>query len=250
MHAEETYSVEAGIGVENYKSDSSDTNTNKFLRGTCYFKPVAIKDSQPFTELEFLQRSSNASFQYANLDIDRDTIEPATLKPITLGGTFYLDDFVLNVGYFVLPTTLVSFSKSQNVDSYGSVAGSATIKDQTTTRNGLTAHTVMPLRGTDSIVGDIYLQKISYDDGSTTQNNNAFGFDVTYFPAMNYYFGGGLMNNSGDDASQKGTTLQLTAGYQFTPRLGLLFTTSKFTVSDDAEKSSNTHTQLLVGYQF
>ena len=190
LHAEETYSLQAGIGVENYKSDSSDRNTKKFLSGNYYFKPVAIKDSQPFTELEFLQRSSNASFQYVNLDTDNDTIEPATLKPITLGGTFYLEDFVLNVGYsstsstrltntskkswdykytnpsfgvgyFVLPTTLVSFSNSQIVESYASVAGSATIKDRTITITGLTAHTVMPLRGTDSIVGDIYLQKIS-----------------------------------------------------------------------------------------
>ena len=215
-----------------------------------------------------------------SIDGEIDGIEPTTLKPVSLGGTFYLDDFVLSVGYsntsstrltnssskqswdvksttpsfgvgyFVFPTTLVSISNSQNVVSYASVAGSTSIKDRTTTKTGLTAHTVMPLSGTDSIVGEIYLQKISYDDGTKTQNNNDFGIDVKYFPAMNYYVGGGFVNNSGDRASTKGTTFKLAAGYQFTPRLGLLFETSKFKVSDDAQKTSSTSSQLQVVYRF
>lgn len=280
LHAEETYSIEAGFEFVHEKSDSPSTIRDKVLGGAYYFKPVAIKDSQPFTELEFLQRSSNATFTYSNMDVETDGIEPTTLKPVSLGGTFYLDDFVLSVGYsntsstrltyssskqswdvkstnpsfgvgyFVLPTTLVSISNSQNVVSYASVAGSTSIKDSTTTKTGLTAHTVMPLSGTDSIVGEIYLQKISYDDGTKTQNNNDFGIDVKYFPAMNYYVGGGFVNNSGDRASTKGTTFKLAAGYQFTPRLGLLFETSKFKVSDDAQKTSSTSSQLEVVYRF
>jgi len=281
VHAESTYNIQTAAALA--KSDYFDynrTDSSKLIEATYYFKPVVMDDSQPFTELSFLQRTSHVGISYTNTDREMSQWSTTTLKPLMFSGNWYVGDFFLSashnalpetlitkttlnqswnyartqtsihLGYFVLPSTSLSLTHSQSVTSQSSVAGSDPFNDKTTTSNGLNVHTVRSLNTQDAIAADIFISRISNTDGATSGGNTAYGFNVKYFPAMNWYLQGGYATNDGDSTNGRGNTLAWGAGYQFNPQLGLLFGTSQFMVSDDSAGSDRSTAQLTLTYRF
>ena len=281
MHAESTYNVQTAAGL--LKSDYPDhnrTDSSKFIEATYYFKPVEVDDSQPFTELSFLQRTSHLGISYSNTDREMEQWSTTTLQPLRVYGNLYVGDFfllashsvlpdtvitkttlnqswnyantqtTLHLGYFVLPSTSLSLTHSQSVSSQASIAGSAQVNDKTTISNGLNVHTVHSLSKQDAIAADIFISRISNSDSSTPGDNTAYGFGVRYFPAMNWYLQGGYASNDGDSTNARGNTLNWGAGYQFNTQLGLLFNASHFMTSDNAAGSDRSTSQLALTYRF
>jgi len=279
-YAQETYNVEAGVQYGNFSNDNSQTQKMTAVGGTYYLKSIVIDHSQPFAERDFLQKASGISVRYGNINYEDSTFASTTINPLEVSGNFYVDNFTFgastsswgntnfttkantaryvgiktttngfNVGYFVTPTTLVSFVNSKKTGTYSPSAGIAAIKNLNITTNGVKSHTVMSLGGTESLVVDLEYNQIK-NEQDTSQTNSEYGAVVRYYPEAKYYFEGGYKVNSGDYAKDKGNTYKLGAGYEVTPRFGLMLTTEKFSVSDATQKSGSTSTMLTAGYRF
>jgi len=230
--------------------------------------------------LDFLQKASGVGVRYANFTLEDNTFASTKVTPLEISGQFYVDDFAFgasnstwgstnfttkantsryigikststsfNVGYFVLPTTLVSFVNTKDKGTYSPSAGLAAIKDLNVTSNGIKSHTVTSLGGTQSLVVDLEYSQIKTEQ-DTSQTNTEYGFNARYYPETRYFVEGGYKVNSGDYAKDKGNTYAFGAGYEVTPRLGLLLSTSKFTVSDSAQKTGISNTTLTASYRF
>ena len=279
-YAQETYNVEAGVQYGNFSNDDSQTQKLTAVGGTYYLKSIVIDHSQPFAELDFLQKASGISVRYANINYEDSTFASTTINPLEVSGNFYVDNFAFgastsswgstnfttkantaryvgiktttngfNVGYFVTPTTLVSYVNSKETGTYSPSAGIAAIKDLNITTNGVKSHTVTSLGGTESLVVDLAYNQIK-NEQDTSQTNSEYGFNVRYYPEAKYYVEGGYKVNSGDYAKDKGNTYTLGAGYEVTPRFSVMLTTEKFSVSDATQKSGSTNTMLTAGYRF
>jgi hypothetical protein len=280
-YSAETYNVQAGL--QNYASSTdSGTKTNgNLLTGTYYLKEIVIDNKQPFMELDFLQKASNATIQYGNLSLETSVLSKTTFSPIDISGRFYVDNFIFGfnnstfnkpfslksntalnydinskttgfeVGYFVTPTTAVGFVNSKNVASYTRNSTSlSTINDITSTNNGLISHTVTSLSGTQFLVVDLTYEKIKRVQTTTSTTNTEYSAKIRYYPEAKYFFEGGYTSNSGGYDFNKGKTMELGAGYSLTPRFAVLLSNSKFNGSVSAENSSNTTTTLTAGYRF
>jgi len=280
VYAAETYNVQAGVQYIKGSVDDGTDTTATAIGGTYYFKDVVIDGTQPFMELDVLQKASNVSVQYANLSLETSTLAKTTVNPIQLGGTLYVDNFILgvnnttwdkaftlksnaaynygikststgfNVGYWVTPTTAVSFVNSKDSASYTRSSTNLTaINDLNTTTNGVASHTVTSLGGTQSLVLDFYYDQIKREQ-TASENNKEYGAKARYYPESKYFVEGGYIVNTGDNAAHKGKTFVAGAGYAFTPRFAVLLSTSKFSGDVSSEKSSETQTVLSAGYRF
>ena len=280
VYAQETYNVEAGVQYGNFSDDDSTKQKLTSVGGTYYFKPIVIDQSQPFMELDFLQKASGISVRSASLKYEDSTFASTSTSPLELSGNFYVDNFAFgastsswgstnfttkanaaryvgiksttngfNVGYFVTPTTLVSYFNDKQTATYSPSAGIAAIKDLNTTTNGVKSHTVMSLGGTESLVIDLAYKQIKQEQ-TVSEKNTEYAAKVRYYPEAKYFVEGGYMSNSGDNAGDKGKTMLLGAGYSFTPRFAVLLSTEKFSGDVSAEKSSSTSTTLTAGYRF
>lgn len=280
LHASETYNVEAGVA---YATSSTDSNTNTngvIFTGTYYLKPIALDTTQPFMELDFLQKASSISLSYTDLSIESDTLSKTTLNPIGIGGTFYVDKFLFGIshsnwnksfslktnqnlaydtkftstdirlGYRVLPNTVVSFMNEQTDTTY--TRNSITlppIANVKTSTNGIRSYTVTSLNEGQSLVFDLEYKQIKREQNKN-ESNDEYSAKLRFYPQTNYFIEGGYRLNNGDVASDKGNTFELGAGYSFTPRLGVIFSTSQFNGDVSAEKSSSRTSSLTVGYRF
>lgn len=280
VYAAETYNVEAGIQYYTSSTDDKTEGTATAVAGKYYFKDVVIDGTQPFMELDVLQKASNVYARYINMSLETADFSKTTVNPVEVGGTLYVDNFVLginnsswdkalplksnatynynikskttgfNVGYWVTPTTTVSFVNSKDDASYArSSTNLNIIKDVTITSNGIASHTVTSLGGTQSLVLDFYYDQIKREQ-ATSENNKEYGAKVRYYPEAKYFVEGGYIINTGDHAYTKGKTLVAGAGYAFTPRMAVLLSTAKFDGDVSTEKSSNTTTTLTLGYRF
>lgn len=280
VYAAETYNVEAGVQYFKSSTDDKTEATATAIAGKYYFKDVVIDGTQPFMELDVLQKASNVYVRYSNYSLETADFSKTTINPIEIGGTFYVDNFVLgvnnsswdkalplksnaaynyninskttdfSVGYWVTPSTTVSFVNSKTDDTYTrSSTNLNAIKDVTKTSNGIASHTVTSLGGTQSLVLDFYYDQIKREQ-TVSETNKEYGGKVRYYPESKYFFEGGYIVNTGDHAYTKGKTLVAGAGYAFTPRVALLLSTSKFDGDVSSEKSSETATTLTLGYRF
>lgn len=155
----------------------------------------------------------------------------------------------LKFGYFVLPTTSISFVNNSQKGTYSPSAGLAAIKDLTITSNGLVSHSVINLAN-----GQHMSFALSYDqikrEQTTSQSNREYGGIARYYPQTSFYLDVGYKKNSGDDKNHVGNTTKFGAGYAITPRLGIEITTEKFSASDSSLKTSGTATAFVMGYRF
>lgn len=280
VYAAETYNVQAGVQYLKGSVDDGTDTTATVIGGTYYFKDVVVDGTQPFMELDVLQKASNVSLQYVNLSMETSVLSKTTVNPVTLGGTLYVDNFILGInnttwdkafslksntalnygikstttgfsaGYWVTPTTAVSFVNSKNDATYTRSSTSlSAIKDLTSTSNGVASHTVTSLGGTQSLVLDFYYDQIKREQ-TASETNKEYGAKVRYYPESKYFVEGGYIVNTGDYAAHKGKTFVAGAGYAFTPRFAVLLSTSKFDGDVSSEKSSETQTILSAGYRF
>lgn len=280
LYAAETYNVEAGIRYTTSSVDDQTESTGTIISGTYYLKPITIDGAQPFMELDVLQRASGVSLRYATVSLETSALSKTTLNPVEIGGTFYVDEFVLgfnnstwskafpvksntalnydikststgfNVGYWALPNTVVSYFNEKQDATYTRSSTSLTaLSDLKRTANGIASHTVMSLGGTQSLVLDLGYQQIKREQ-SSSDNNKEYAAKVRFYPEAKYFFEGGYSVNTGDYEYDKGTTIAVGAGYAFTPRFAVLLSTSKFDGDVSAKKSSETATTLTAGYRF
>ncbi len=280
VYAAETYNIQAGIQHSKSSVDDGTEQTLTSIGGTYYFKDIVIDASQPFMEMDVLQKASNVRIEYASVDFETSSLAKTKLKATRLGGTAYVDNFILginntkwdetfktkanaaqsygidstttgfNIGYWVTPTTAIGFVNSKSEATYTRSATSMNaIKDESTTSNGIASHTVTSLGGTQSLVLDFYYDQIKREQNKS-ETNKEYGAKVRYYPESKYFVEAGYIINTGDNAYNEGKTLVAGAGYAFTPRLSVLLSTSKFNGDVSSEKSSGTSTELKLGYRF
>ena len=280
VHAQDTYNIEAGVA---YGSNSGDNNTSEKLvgvGGVYYFKPIVIDHSQPFAELDFLQKASAVGVRYENLTLEDNTFASTKVTPLEVSGKLYLNNFLFSAsnttwgstnfktkanisnyvgiksnatsvgfGYFVLPQTVVSFFNSKETGTYSPSAGLSAINTLKVTSNGIESHTVKSLGGTQSLVFDLTYKQIKTQQ-DLSQTNSEYGLTTRYYPDAKYFFEGGYKTNSGDYAKDKGNTYAFGVGYEVNSRFGLFFSASKFTVSDSTQKTGITNALVTGSYRF
>lgn len=278
--AAETYNVEAGAQYYKMSNDANSKINMTAVGGTYYLKPITIDASQPFAELDVLQKTSGVSVNFMNMNVETADLASTTVTPIQLKGTFYVENFVLSfsnysydknfnvksnpinyydikststdvgVGYWVISNTVVSFTSAKSDSSYvRSTSSLANIKDLNVTTNSVTSHTITSLGATQSLVFDLAYRQIKVNQ-STTKNNTEYAGKVRYYPEVKYFFEGGYTINNGDMVGNKGKTFMVGAGYSFTPRLVVLVTTEKFNADDSSSKGSSTTSTVSAGFRF
>ena len=279
LYAQETYNVEA-VGQANTLSvDDQSKQSQTIIAANYYLTPIKINNSQPFAELDFLQKASSIGLIYANVGLESPTFANATFNPLGIVGKFYADNLiigfstanwntdlksktnaanyyglkysntVINIGYFITPETAVTYTNRRAGYTYSASAGLTAVKDANYTTNSFTSQTVMSMSGTQSLRVDLQYNQITREQ-TLSEKNNEYGVSLRYYPDTKYYVEGGYLANTGDLASAKGKTLSAGAGIQFTPRFGVLLSTAKFTGDVSTELSSSTSTTLTAGYRF
>ncbi len=280
VYAADTYKVQAGVYNATSSTDDKTESTATVFSGTYYLKDITIDSTQPFMELDFIQKASGVSVRYGSVSLETAALSKTTVNPIELSGTFYADKFIFginnetwnkafslksnnalnydiktkttgfSVGYFVTPTTSVSYENSKADATYTRSSTSLTaLKDLSITTNGITSHTVTSLGGTKSLVVDLGYRQIKQEQ-TKSETNTEYAAKVRYYPEAKYFVEGGYTSNTGDNAGDKGKTMLFGAGYSFTPRFAVLLSTEKFSGDVSAENSSSTSTRLTAGYRF
>ena len=279
-YAQETYNIQAGLQNETSSDDNNNDKTSSIISGTYYFKNIVINNTQPFMELDFLQQASNVTVGSGNETLENSKFSKSTIIPLQLGGTFYIDNFIFgvnnqtwrktfslksntalnheressttgfNVGYFVTPTTAISFVNSKLKTKYKrSSISLPDLNDSTNTTNSVNSHTVMSFGGPRFLVVDLSYGQIKSTQ-TKSETNREYSAKFRYYPEAKSFFEGGYTSNSGDKASDKGKTMLFGAGYSFTPRFVVLLSTEKFSGDVSAEKSSSSSTMLTARYRF
>jgi hypothetical protein len=280
LYAAETYRLETSINYGIRTTDSNIDTKGFTVAGTYYLKPIAIDNSQPFLELDFLQKASSLTLNYSDINTESATISKTTLNPLGIIGNFYLEDFVvgfshtnsnaplglksdptlkyelkststgIKIGYRVVPSTIISLNHEQYDASYARNSNLLTpIADLKISTNGIRSYTVTSLNKGQSLVFDLEYKQIKREQNKN-ESNDEYSAKLRFYPQTNYFIEGGYRLNNGDVASDKGNTFELGAGYSFTPRLGVIFSTSQFNGDVSAEKSSSRTSSLTVGYRF
>ena len=279
-YAQETYNIQAGLQNETSSDDNNNDKTSSIISGTYYFKNIVINNTQPFMELDFLQQASNVTVGSGNETLESSGFSKSTIIPLQLGGTFYIENFIFgvnnqtwrktfslksntalnyelessstgfNVGYFVTPTTAISFVNSKLKTKYKrSSISLPDLNDSTNTTNSVNSHTVMSFGGPRFLVVDLSYGQIKSTQ-TKSETNREYSAKFRYYPEAKSFFEGGYTSNSGDKASDKGKTMLFGAGYSFTPRFIVLLSTEKFSGDVSAEKSSISSTMLTARYRF
>jgi len=281
VYAEETYRVEAVTQLTTLKDDNPVNQRTTTLGAAYYLKDIVIDHSQPYAEMDFLQKAGYVAGSINNVSYEDNQTLKTTITPIALKGQFYVNDFSFglgtstwgpsnlnfkqspshymaikenntsfNVGYFVMPTTLLSFGNNKQTQEYTPSAG---VDPQTTlnvTTTQLYSHTVKSLGDMQSLVLDLAYSQIKRQQ-DVNQTNRAYSANIRFYPVPRYYFEGGYKSNTGDHTDDKGTTYSFGGGYAFTERFGVLLSASKFTVSDTVNNhTSNNTMSLTAGYRF
>jgi len=274
----ETYSFETLAESYNSSVDNGTSLTYMRYSGRYYFKPITINDSEPFAELDLLQRASSISIAYADGNLETSSLSKDNIKPVTVTGTFIVDDFILalanttwnkhftltkypayyygidsktttvGIGYFVTPKTSLVALNTKNNYGYSTDIGTS-LTDKTVTTNSLNLHSIQSFEKNNSLVLDLIYSQIKSEQTSTDVNNEYY-ISAKYYPTPKYYFSTAYTMNTGDDASSKGKTIELGLGYQITPRFGVLLSTSKFYVDDTSQDTNEKITTVTVGYRF
>jgi hypothetical protein len=279
-YAQETYNIQAGLQNETSSDDNNNDKTSSIISGTYYFKNIVINNTQPFMELDFLQQASNVTVGSGNETLENSEFSKSTIIPLQLGGTFYIDNFIFgvnnqtwrktfslksntalnyelessstgfNVGYFVTPTTAISFVNNKSTIKYKHSSNSLTaLNDLTNKTNGVRSHTVTSFASTGFLVVDLSYDQIKSEQ-TKSETNREYSAKFRYYPEAKSFFEGGYTSNSGDKASDKGKTMLFGAGYSFTPRFIVLLSTEKFSGDVSPEKSSSSSTMLTARYRF
>lgn len=280
VYAVETYNTELGIGNLNSSTDAGTDTTMTYIGASYYFKPINIDGTQPFMEMDVLQKASNIGIRYANMSVETSALSKTMLNPLQLSGTFYIDDFLFglnnstwnksftiksntaynyeiksttsgfNLGYWILPSTTISYVYSKASAQYTRNSTSlSAINDLNTTTNGIASHTISKLDGNQSLVLDLGYSQIKTEQ-TKTENNIEYDAKVRYYPESKYYIEGGFIVNTGDNESDKGKTYVFGVGYAFTPRMGVFLSTEKFNGDVSSENSSGKSTTITAGYRF
>jgi hypothetical protein len=281
LYAQETYSVEAVGATSNITTDDQSKQTGTQLAAAFYLKPIKLDSTQPYSELAFLQKASTISLTYANLSSEDAIFTNTTITPLQITGTLIIDKLILGlstsnwnsdfkfkadsaryygiksgttgfqVGYYVTPEAAITFSNGKTTNSFTPSSGLAAVGDTVSTTNSIRSQTVSSLGGSQFMRIDLQYNMITREPAATaSQKNNEYGIDLRYYPETKYFVGGGYLANSGDRDYTKGKTMSVTAGYTFTPRLGVGLLASKFTGDVSTEQSSSNSTSFFLGYRF
>lgn len=280
LHAAEAYNIEAGAQHYTMSNDANSKINMTAIGGTYYLKPITMDASQPFAEVDVLQKASGVSVHYMNMNTETADLASTTVTPIQLSGKFYVEDFVFSfgnssydknfhvkanaanyygikststvfgVGYWVLPNTTVTIKNAKTDSSYArSTTSLANIHDLGVTTNTVTSHTIASLGGSQFIVLDLAYSQVKVDQ-STTKNNTEYVGKVRYYPEAKYFVESEYTINHGDMAGNKGKTIMVGGGYSLTPRLVVMLTTEKFNADDSSSKGSSKTSTLTAGYRF
>ena len=274
-----TYQFEGSYYRLSSSQDDDTKESHNAFAGKYYLNPVQIDTSKPLFEAEFLQRASNVGLTYSRISYEDADLVKTTFGSPRVNGTLYVNDFifgiqnnssnptfptkantarsvevkindtVLKFGYFVLPTTSISFVNKSQKATYSPSAGLAAIKDITITSNGLVSHSVITVANGQHMAFELSYDQIKREQ-TTSQSNKEYGAAARYYPQTNFYLNAGYMKNSGDYKNNVGSTTKFGAGYAITPRFGIEITTEKFSASDSSLKTSGTTTAVGAGYRF
>ncbi len=276
VYATETYNIEAAFQHTNSSTDGGTHTTATGIDGTYYLKPITIDGTQPFMELDVLQKASKFRARYISVRSETSSLPQITYYPVGISGTFYVDNFVFglnnetfnlksdathtygvkststgfSVGYWLLPNTVVKVANTSNKATYTPNDSSQPNRaDSTQTSNSFSSHTVTSVGDTQSLVLDFSFREIKQEQTST-EKNKEYAAKARYYPEAKYFFEGGYIYNIGDNTINKGKTMLLGAGYAFTPRFAMLFSTSNFVGDVSSVKSAQTSTTLTANYRF
>jgi len=283
------FSVVAFAESENYNFETLATSFNQSYvdstavnnmaySGRYYLMPVTIRKSEPFAELDYLQRVSSISLEYSDGKLANQYLVRGDYKPRTINGTFYINDFILalsntawdtkftlanapayyygfdvktdsiGIGYFIEPKTSVFLNYTKSNIDYSTDVGT-TLTDKAITTNTVYLHSVRSIEDNSFLVMDFSYAQIK-SEAAASNTNNEYGLSAKYYPAPNYYVMSGYAINGGDDQSAKGKTVTFGLGYLFTPRLGVLISNSTFDVDDSSQKTDYIKTSVAFGYRF
>ena len=281
VFAEETYNFEVGLAYSNNKDDSGTKVISTIPGVTYYFTPVVKKDSEPFDELDFLQRSSHITFGYGLTTYETDTLAKTNAYPVGISGTFYANDFLFEisnisfnkfnlksktdsssylgikpntttgtVGYFILPNSLLSYEYSDGKISYSPSSNfGTTINDIKTTSNSIISHSIISLENSSAVSLDLKYSQIKQVQDST-EKNSEYSVDAKYYPKPNFYINAGYTANTGDNQSDKGKTMLIGFGFALNHDLHLTLGYEKFNGDVASEQSSSKTTTVGVIYRF
>jgi hypothetical protein len=274
----ETYQFEATFQQVDSSPDNPTKMTANVLGGTYYLKPVALNTGAPLFELDFLQRASSVGVAYATGNYEDADVQKTSIDGLGFSGKFYINNLILGVeksawnkrfpskviagesigknfdatnfqlGYFVLPTTSVSFVNQNAKTANSPTAGLAAMQDVTITTNGLQSRTVMPIANGQHLAFSVLYNQVKRQQARVDENFE-LGASVRYYPTTKVYFDAGYKQNKGDYVNTVGETVTLGAGYALTPRLNVTLASERFSINDKTLTGATT-TVLSAGYRF
>lgn len=277
VSAVETYNVSTRVTRANQSSDSYQLS-EVGLGVTYFLKEIDLDSAQPAFERPFLQKANAIDAYYTNSNVDSAYAFIEKSNNLELSGRFYVNDFSFaikttnsdqkttskadtsysyrlisnfkefEVGYFVLPSTLVSYVRSQDkaVNSNTLVVN---LPDSVATLNGLKSHTVTALSDSQFLVLDLFYNQVKYEQFLSTVND-VYSVNLRYYPEAKYYLELGYATQNGEYKYTTGSTVYAGAGYAITPRLSVQLKASKFNSSESELKTNHTGAQLTGIYRF
>jgi hypothetical protein len=279
LWAQETYRIQAGAAFSKKSSDDSTELTQTMIGGIYYFKPIEVDTSQPFEELDFIQKASGVQIAYTSRKFEDSTFAPTSASLTSADGRFYFDSIVANLGvenvslrlttranaaqyvdakasktkfglgYLIRPNSELGYKYQDLKITYGVSPSLPAINDETWTRQGIYSHTVLALHENQFAVID--LEYSSTDrKRSQTQANQETAVNVKYYPEGRLYFEAGLNFNTGDDPSGVGRTTTFGMGYAYSPRVSFVAQLDNFAAGNSRLGADHKITSLGVMYRY
>lgn len=257
-----TFQAEAGFLNDMTDIDSNNDFSVMSVGGTYYFKPVDVNG--PKAEAPFMAKASGVNAHYGSVD--------ATVASVGVDGSSY------GVGVdYLLP--MHDIKVGVDIQSYDISASGSSIKQSKTTLGvgkyiddrkyvsfsyGSGKDTVTGFPDNDlsdiTVNGKWLLEqagktinlegsiaRASEDDGTTKGSNNIFSIGGDYYLDKSLSVGMGYTKNSGDNATDEGSTVALQAEKYFTETMSVAMVYSKFSADTATDEKS---ISLAIGGRF
>lgn len=276
-----TYNVDAGILSSRLSSDDQTAMGTWAMGATVYTTPVRLDPSQPFAELDFLQRANQFTLMYSSYSFSgSQVISDTTATDLMVSGLVHFDQLALGLshssgtmklspvgvswvgydvstssttfrmGYRARPQTELNLSIGQSVDAYSGSIGLPAISDDRLSWNKLSIHHVALLNPERSLVFDLGMKRKDRSQGSASSSTQVLDAQLRAYPSPTFYVEAGLNEESGDPSGSTGRTVSYGAGASLTHRLVLQVFGSKFTAADPRRFSSDRELGFALSLRF
>lgn len=280
VHADvETFQVNFGVTRANSKNDNQ-LNTTATTGNFHYFlSPVAINKNQPVGEAAFIQRVSNFGANATSISYEDKTYERAHYGGYGFGGIIYSGDWylsgatssnnstfraktdtskslvtdassnALSVGFYFMPLSTVTYSRSEATQNYTFSQGFRTIPEAKTTNDSFAIRTLLLLQDSKALTLNGSWTK-SNREQTFIESNKIIEAGGQYYPNPKIYFGVGYRKNSGDNASSEGNQISYGVGFTTNHRLLFSIQATKFTASNSGVGFDSSSLQASAHYRF